>query len=142
MEREKSTGAVIFYSKAHTIYYLVVQYRHQGWEFVRGHIEPGEREIETAQREIAEETKLEDLQFIDNFREEKTWTFTKSDGTPVTKQAVFFLARSYSMNVQLNEENLSYRWLPYESAYAILAFDESKEILEKAHRHVARVCSP
>ncbi len=141
MEREKSTGAVIFYSKAHTIYYLVVQYRHHGWEFVRGHIEEGEQELETAQREIAEETQLEDLQFVDDFREEKTWTFTKSDGTPVTKQAVFFLARSYSMGVTLNEENLAYKWLPYESAYAMLAFDESKEILEKAHRRISSLLS-
>lgn len=136
MVREKSVGAIIFYVQGSTISYLVLQYRHRGWEFARGHVEPGEDERETAQREITEETGLSDLQFVDGFREEKTWQFTNPEGDLVSKQAVFYLARSYTMDITLNNENLDYKWLPYQSTYSILAFDESKDILAKAQQHI------
>ncbi|MFZ6035866.1 MAG: bis(5'-nucleosyl)-tetraphosphatase [Patescibacteria group bacterium] len=133
MVHEKSVGAVIFIDQPKPIKYLVVQYRHRGWEFVRGHVERGESEIETARREIYEETGLTKLDLIDGFRESRVWQFRKNDGQRISKEAVFFLARAPRTRVRLNEENLAFAWLSYRAAYHRLAFSQSKKILTRAH---------
>lgn len=85
---EKSCGAVIFKKEDGLIRYLTVEYkiRQDYWGLVKGHVEPGETEHETARREIYEEVGLKNIAFLDGFRVKITY----SPAPGVEKLVVFF----------------------------------------------------
>ena len=59
MTHEKSCGALIYRKKQGEYELLLIRHRSGGhWSFPKGHVENNETEIETALREIREETGL------------------------------------------------------------------------------------
>ncbi len=122
--------------------YLLLHYSSQGqnkdyFDFPKGHIEEGETEEETARREIEEETGIEKLFFFPDFKE---WIkyFFKKEGETVFKMVVFFLARCNSKEVTISEEHKGYRWATYKQAMKLLEFQNSREVLKKAHLFCAQ----
>lgn len=67
MKIEKSCGAIVFRRDHGKLLYLVLQHTAGHWSFPKGHIEEGETETETAQREILEESGLQ-VSIDDHFR--------------------------------------------------------------------------
>ena len=97
MPKEKSAGAIIYRieppppgvtaSQRNGVrYYLLLHYtpsnegKRGQWGFAKGHVEQNETEIETAKREIQEETGLTDLKFINGFKRLEKYFFKKSYG--------------------------------------------------------------
>jgi len=76
---EKSVGAVIFRKEDSKIYYLLLDYGNEYWGLAKGHVEEGEKEIETLKREVAEETGITDLKIMDNFRETIRYSYFPKD---------------------------------------------------------------
>ncbi len=97
----------------------------------KGHIEKGEKEIETAKREAEEETGLKDLKFIEGFKE---WIkyFFKLKRKNILKFVTFYLVETKTKEVKVSFEHLGYKWLPYEKALEKLTFKNAKEVLKKA----------
>ena len=64
MPKEKSAGAIIYRMENGVAQYLLLHYtpsskgKRGQWGFAKGHVEAGETEIQTAKREIAEETGI------------------------------------------------------------------------------------
>ncbi len=135
---EKSAGAVVFRKEGNKIYYLLLHYPsgtrtpRNYWDFPKGHIERGEKEIETVKREVKEETGLEDIKFIEGF---KKWVkyFFRFQGKTVFKIVIFYLVETKNKNVKISSEHIGYKWLPYEEALEQLLFKNAKEILEEAN---------
>ena len=136
---EKSAGAVVFRRENKKIYYLLLHYpsvSHRAekdyWDFPKGHVEKGEKEIDTVKREVFEETGLKDIEFIEEFKE---WIkyFFKYEGKTVFKIVTFYLTETKSEEVKISEEHIGYEWLPYEEAIKQLTFKNAKEILRKAN---------
>ena len=98
------------------------------WSFPKGHIEDGETEQETAIREIKEETGL-DVTLVNNFREISEYCpFGK-----IRKRVVFFLARAFTDNVRIQEEEIdSYIWVDLQQARKLCSYDNDLRIIEKA----------
>ena len=136
--REKSAGAVIFYDNGEEPEYLLLLYEAGHWDFPKGGIEEGETEIQTALREIREETGLENVKIIDGFRWEIQYNYRKNRNL-VRKTVVFFLARSDTKNVTLSYEHKDYTWLPYEAAYNKLTFKTAKDTLKAAHEYLNKI---
>ena len=87
MKREKSCGALVYKWEGQTPCLLLLKHKFGGhWSFPKGHVEPGETEIETALREVREETGLE-LSLQEGFRESVEY-FPKPY---IKKQVVYFL---------------------------------------------------
>ena len=131
MPHVKSCGAIIFRREDDKVYYLLV--RHVGesdyWGFVKGIVEDDETEIDTAVREIQEETGIEDLKFKDCFR--GTERYSPEEG--VTKDAVYFLAETSEKEIRLALEELDkYEWLEFEDALERLKHPSQEELLKKA----------
>ena len=127
----KSCGAVIFREEDGQRLYLTVEYKKEPgyWGLVKGHVEEGETERETARREIYEEVGLQDLTFVEGFRAEHRY----HPGPGVDKLAVFFLAQAHNDHVQyLWGEHTAHRWLPAEAVIARLKYEGDREVIRQA----------
>ncbi len=126
---EKSCGGIIFYkTKQNTKILLVKNNNGRYWSFPKGHIEDSETEQETAVREIKEETGL-DVTIVKGFREISEYCpFGK-----IRKRVVFFLARAFTDNVKIQEEEIdSYIWVDLQQARKLCTYDNDLRIIEKA----------
>jgi len=139
MPIEKSAGAVIFKKHKGIIKYLLLNYpsttrgaKRDYWDFPKGHIEKGEKELETAEREIKEETGLKDIEFVEGFKE---WIkyFFRYQGKTIFKIVTFYLIEAKNGKVKISGEHIGYQWLPYNQAIKQLTFKNAKEILRKAN---------
>ena len=131
---EKSCGLVLFNSNK----VLLLKYYTNGisgegghWDFPKGHVESNETEIETAVRELEEETGITDIKILDGFRHSINYTlFRKS--VPISKEVIFFLASTVEKRVELSSEHIDYAWLDFEKAIVKLTYDNARQILKKA----------
>ena len=123
MKYEKSCGAVVFNGDK----VLVIQQVKGHWGFPKGHVEPGETEVETAKREIKEETNL-DVEINDKYRYVEH--YSPKEG--IEKDVVFFVAKKVGGDVKVQEEEVRCtEWLLPEDAMERLTYDSSKRILGK-----------
>jgi 8-oxo-dGTP pyrophosphatase MutT (NUDIX family) len=140
MPVERSAGAVIFRKEKDTIKYLLLEYpstkrgaKSNYWDFPKGIIEKGEKEIETVKREVFEETGLKNIEILEGFKE-KIKYFFKFEGKTILKFVTFYLAETKEKEVKISFEHIGYEWLPFEKAVERLSFKNAKEILKKAHQ--------
>jgi ADP-ribose pyrophosphatase YjhB (NUDIX family) len=101
------------------------------WSMPGGKIDFAEEIKQTIVREIKEETGIEDVEFVDGFKEAIKY-FYKKDEETVYKEAVYFLAQSMTNDVKLSFEHIGYAWASYDKAYKKLTYNNSKELLRKA----------
>ena len=138
MAKEKSCGAVVFKrQKDGSVKYLVLHYGALHWDFPKGNQEKNEKEEQTAAREIKEETGIEDIEFVDGFKEVVKYFYKKGEET-IYKEVVFFLAQSATEHVKLSFEHIGYAWMSYEHAEKKLTFNNAKELLTKANQSLQR----
>ena len=103
------------------------------WSYPKGHVEPNETEIETAIREIKEETNL-DVTIDTRFREITTY----SPKPEVLKDVIYFIGIAKHSNVQIQEtELLEAKWVSLDKALEYVTFEEDKKILKKAIRFIS-----
>ena len=131
---EKSCGVVLFNSDK----FLLLQHNNEDsgadghWDFPKGHVESGEEEIDTALRELKEETNIEDVNIIPSFKQFINYKIDK--GTlSVSKKVIFFLAETKVWDVSLSSEHQNFIWLNFEEAIERLTYDNAKNILKDAH---------
>ncbi|MCJ7787018.1 NUDIX domain-containing protein [Patescibacteria group bacterium] len=142
MPVERSAGAIIFRRENDKIYYLSLHYpsppktSKEYWDLPKGHIEKGEKEIETVRREVEEETGLKDIEFVDGFKE---WIkyFFKFKEKNILKFVTFYLAETKEKDIKVSFEHLGFEWLSYEKAIKKLTFKNAKEILKKANEFLS-----
>ncbi|MCI4464718.1 MAG: NUDIX domain-containing protein [Thermoproteus sp.] len=129
---EVSAGAVVFYDGGGEVEYLLLLYPGGHWDFPKGNIEAGETPERTALREIKEETGL-DVELVPGFKEEIEYFYYR-ERRRIKKRVIYFLARARSKDVKLSWEHKGYVWLPFGQALARITFENSREVLAKAHR--------
>ena len=129
MLHEKSCGAIVYRRFHGNIEILLIKHINSGhWSFPKGHVEGDETELETARREIKEETGL-DVILDQTFRE----TVSYSPKRDTQKVVVYFLAlaRNYDF-VPLEEEIAEIRWVDIIRATHMLTYENDKTIVNKA----------
>ncbi|MEK0325001.1 MAG: NUDIX domain-containing protein [Nitrosopumilus sp.] len=132
MIKETSAGAVIYLRNDKEVKYLLLNYAHGHWDFPKGHIDPGEQEIDTVRREVHEETGITDLE-LDVKRIGKTkYTFLRR-GNPVAKSVALYLAQTRTNDVRISKEHQSWAWLTFNEALSRLTYPESRKILQLAN---------
>ena len=129
MHHEKSCGAIVYRRFHGNIEILLIKHLNSGhWSFPKGHVEDGESEIETAKREIKEETSV-DVIIDPTFRE----TVTYSPKRDTTKVVVYFLARAKNINfIPQAEEIAEVKWVDIVHANNLLTYDNDKSIVARA----------
>lgn len=135
MKREKSCGALVYREKQEGLELLLIKHRGGGhWSFPKGHVEGEENELQTALREIKEETGL-DVSLHDGFRH----CVEYKPKPNVKKQVVYFLGQARHDKVKRQEEEISeYCWCPLEKADSLVTFSNDKNLIREA-RHFLSV---
>ncbi|MCX8197320.1 MAG: NUDIX domain-containing protein [Candidatus Micrarchaeota archaeon] len=128
---EKSCGAVVFFEEEGRRLYLVLHYEEGHWDLPKGHTEEGESELETAKREIEEETGLQNLEFYEGFRKTISYFYVRK-GEKIPKEVVFFLAKASQKEITLSDEHKGYAWLPFNLAKRKLTYENTRQLLEAA----------
>lgn len=133
---EKSCGAVV-YAKDSEVKYLLLQYKADHWDFVKGNVEKGESEQETTVRELREETGLADAEFTSGFKESISYFYRRS-GATIHKEVVFFLMETKTTDVKLSFEHIGFNWLNFDGSMKKLTFKNAKDVLQKAHDYLKK----
>jgi len=127
-EIEKSCGCIIIENKK----VLLIQQNKGFWSFPKGHVEENETEIETAIREVKEETNI-DVEVDSSKR--YTMEYMTDKGT--IKKVVLFVAKMVGGNLKAQESEVStIKWLEFDDALKTLTYENAREILKKALKEI------
>lgn len=132
MMKEKSAGTIVFRKEDDKIKYLLLMRNPKYWDLPKGNIEKDENEGEAAEREVKEETGINELEIIPDFKEREHY-FYRLKGELVSKDVVFFLAESKTDEVKISKEHENYGWFVFDEAIKKV---KSKEILKKADMYL------
>lgn len=136
--REKSCGAVVYCRDAKgNILYLVEHMNLGHTSLCKGHVEQGETEVQTAQREIAEETGLHP-QIDAGFSHAIAYAPYK-DRPEIMKDVIFFVGKVEAPEKcedDHDSEVSSSEWLPFEKALESLTHESDKEVLKDANKYI------
>lgn len=131
MKTEYSCGAVVYTTINGKRKYVIITSEEGIYGFPKGHIEPGETEIETALREIKEETNL-DVTLLDGFKMEVEHTFMKQ-GEERLKHVTYFVGYYENQEFKPQEEEVSkIDLMELDEAINCFQYDNVKKVLKKA----------
>lgn len=138
-KKETSVGAFLYKIENNEILFLLIySERNKEWGFPKGHIDIKESEMETAKREIKEETGITDIKFEDKFRCIDTYKIKGTlEGTKnriIDKNVIYYLAGTQEdFKGSVDEEVSNGVWLSYNEVLEYLKYDNQKKLLKKAY---------
>lgn len=122
MKYEKSCGCIVIDNGK----VLLVKHNAGHWDFPKGHVEENETEIETAIREVKEETNV-DVEI----QEKNRHVIEYSPKEDTTKQVVFFIAKKINGNIRAQESEISIvKWMSFEEALNTITYDNTRKLFE------------
>ena len=134
MKYIKSCGVVAFKRINNINYYLIIKSMNGDIGFPKGHAETDETELETAFRELKEETNVE-VELLAGFRYQIEYKIPNMNN--VIKQAVYYLGKCINSDIICQEnEVLEANFIPFDEAYKVLTFDETKKMLQLANDYL------
>ena len=129
--QEKSCGVVIFREENGEKKFLILHYPGGHFDFPKGHVEEkDENEIKTTLRELHEETGIQDVDFIEGYREEIFYKPHKDNED--VKLVVYRLGKTSEKEVKISHEHTGWEWMDYDSAFNKLTYENAKNLLRKA----------
>jgi 8-oxo-dGTP pyrophosphatase MutT (NUDIX family) len=128
--RETTSGGIVFRrGKNGQLEILLIQDAKNRWTIPKGHVEEGEQPNQTAEREIREETGLQEMKVYDwlgkvNFRYRRTHTLV------LMTMHIYLVHGLGDTNALKGEDWLSdIRWLPAHEAVDKIAYDDIGKLM-------------
>jgi len=125
-KQEKSCGAVVYNPKKHS--FLIIKMLNGNWGFPKGHTEDQETDIQTAIREVTEETGI-NIEILDGFKKSiKYIPFPE-----VLKKVIFFIGITEEEKVTIDRDEIEdYMWCSYEEALKMITYKPQRDIMESS----------
>jgi 8-oxo-dGTP pyrophosphatase MutT (NUDIX family) len=148
--KDEAFGIVPVFVNATDTLFLLIQHQAGHWAFPKGHADPGESALETAKRELEEETGIRDYEVVEepsfveyySFVQEaaptsvKHYAFAK-EGEVIEKTVTYFVAFVNSMDVVLQvEEVQNSAWSSFEEAINLITFDGNRQVLREVKAYL------
>ncbi len=122
--QEKSCGCIIIRDDGKI---LLIKQTQGHWGFPKGHVEKNETEIETATREVKEETNLDV-----SIDESKRYTEHYYTNKGRYKEVVIFVAHPKSLDVKKQDEEITdTKWCEPSEVINQLTYDSSKNMFKE-----------
>lgn len=123
MKCEKSCGCIIIEDGK----VLLVKQTKGHWGFPKGHVEADETEVETAIREVKEETNV-DVEVEGNKRYTMRYVTDKGN----MKESVYFVARKVGGEIKEQECEIDgIEWLDFRDALERITYDNCRELFRE-----------
>lgn len=136
MAQDKSIGVIPVRRDDNDFLFLLVHQVVGHWAFPKGHPNPGETELETALRELNEETSISKCQIVEDFRYTQTYSFVEN-GETTNKEVIFFIGFVSNDEIKIMEDEVqAFAWLPFDECMERLTYDESRTMLRTAYQHI------
>jgi 8-oxo-dGTP pyrophosphatase MutT (NUDIX family) len=122
-----SAGGVVINSKGEV---LVVSQRGMSWSLPKGHIDPGETDLEAAKREVLEESGISNLELMKPLGEYKRYKISKDGGDDKSelKTMKMFLFRTPENALKpIDPENPEAKWVEKDEVANLLTHYKDKE---------------
>ena len=128
-----SCGVVVIFRGKILLLYKNFKNRYEGWVMPKGTVEAGEKHVETALREVFEETGVKAA--VIRYIGKSEYSFSVPQDV-VTKEVHWYLmmADNYYSKPQKEEFFVDSGYYKYHEAYHLLKFSNEKQILEKAYQ--------
>ena len=133
MKQEFSCGAVIYQYRENQREFLLIKHLHgEHIGFPKGHMEADEQPIETAYREILEETGMKtfiypDVKVLSHY----------NPRAGVTKEVTFFIGKPMNDHIKPQEEEVSQAfWCPENNVLKMLTHEGSRSVFTELLIHI------
>jgi 8-oxo-dGTP pyrophosphatase MutT (NUDIX family) len=135
---EQSFGVVPIYKSDKTeVKFLLIQHHAGHWAFPKGHADPGETELQTARRELREETGIDEVLLITSPTFEEHYTLNRR-GQPREKVVRYWIGYVQTQKVTVQEEEVrDHTWATLDEARKLITYSQSKKLLEDVARHLS-----
>lgn len=148
MKYRKAVFVVAYARKNNSVEYLLLKRKlhWKGWEFPKGKIEKGEKKIETAKRELQEETGHTILRIKDfHFSGKYNYRRILPDRPKIKGQTFSLFAAEISRQGKVSldrKEHNGFKWVSFKTAMKMLKWKDQKKSLkivnewleEKSHK--------
>ena len=134
MTYEKSCGALVIHFDNNNIpYVLMIKHVSGGHRsFPKGHVEEGETEHMTAEREVMEETSVS-IKITEKFRQPVYYRPRPG----AKKEVVYFVATTEQTSVKPRAGEVAWvEWVPVDKAITLLAHANDKKVLSSAMEYM------
>lgn len=134
--RETTSGGVVFRRRDSGIEILLIKDAKDRWTIPKGHVEPGEEPGATAEREIREETGLQDMEALTwlgkvNFRYRRGHSLVL-----MTMHIWLVEAQGDTNNLHPEDWLNDVRWMPATEAVDLIAYDDIGKLILVAMKKV------
>jgi len=130
MSPKVAAGFVVFRRISNGIEYLLLQtsYGIHHWTPPKGHVDPGESDLETAYRETREESGLEQSD-IKVYEDTKKTLNYKVKGKPKVVHYWLVELVNPSAKVKLSNEHQDFKWLSLKEACELSGYKDMQDVL-------------
>jgi 8-oxo-dGTP pyrophosphatase MutT (NUDIX family) len=137
---DKAYGIIPFYRDNKGYYYLLIRHNAGHWAFPKGHQNSGETALQTACRELEEETGLRDFEIYrgKSFIERYCYLL---EGDLVEKTVEYFIvevSKDSIINIQ-KEEIQDFKWADFNEAIELITFKECRELFVDVNQYLSRL---
>jgi len=136
-KKQVVAGFVVYRRTADGVKFLLLYRRGNYWNFPKGHFKSGERSIDTALRELEEETgvKKSELRIIPNFRAYERFYF-RVGNEGIYDTVILFLAETHKAEIKIApREHSGFAWFLYHDAINVIGkkYGGTRNVLKQAN---------
>ncbi len=125
--KQKSVGAVILNPDNQVL--IMYSSANKYWEFPKGKVERGEKELDTLKREVYEETGIRRFRLHPSFRESIYYSFRVTNAI-INKVVIYYLFKT-GAKVQVSDEHVEYKWVTLDEVDTYLKHVNQKNLVKR-----------
>lgn len=125
--KQKSIGAVILNPQNEVL--IMYSAANKYWEFPKGKVERGEKELDTLKREVHEETGIRRFRLNPAFRESIYYSFRVKNAI-INKVVIYYLFKT-GAQIQVSDEHADYKWVSLDEVDTHLKHINQKNLVKR-----------
>lgn len=125
--KQKSIGAVILNPQNEVL--IMYSSANKYWEFPKGKVERGEKELDTLKREVYEETGIRRFRLNPAFRESIYYSFRVNNAI-INKVVIYYLFKT-GAQIHVSDEHMDYKWVTLDEVDTYLKHVNQKNLVKR-----------